>query len=169
MIAQGKDWQSAKVAAFFLAKLSSAQHNYPMHEQKLLAGVETMLQHCNILQGVEFTWVTDHKGLTHILDQTGLTGRQACWLKKLSKFNFHVLYVSGAENVLPDALSHLYEFDALGTIHASGEYLQHDLLLDDQDDWHAPAVISASLLVSLEALALMPDDGKLWHRCIVED
>ena len=58
VVAQGPDWKSAQVAAFYSAKMSSAQQNYPVHEQEMLAGVETMLQHRDILQGAHFTWVT---------------------------------------------------------------------------------------------------------------
>jgi len=95
--------------------MSSAQRNYPVHEQELLAGVETMLRHRDVLQGAKFTWVTDHKSLEHVLTQKGLSGRQARWLEKLSEFDFGVQYVPGEENVLPDALSCIYEFDAPGT------------------------------------------------------
>lgn len=104
VVAQGNDWKTAKVAAFYSAKLSSAQRNYPVHEQ-------------------EFTWVTDHKSLTYLMDQKDLSGRQARWLEKLAGFDFDVQYVPGVENVLPDALSRLYEFDAPGTIRAPSEYL----------------------------------------------
>jgi len=105
VVAQGRDWKGAKVAAFYSAKMSSAQCNYPIHEQELMVGVETMLRHRDILQGVKFTWVTDHKSLTHILDQKGLSGRQARWMEHLSEFDFEVLYVLGKKNILPDALS----------------------------------------------------------------
>lgn len=104
-IAQGKDWKTAKVAAFYSAKMSSAQRNYPVHEQELLAGVETMLRHRDIL-----------------LEQKDLSGRQARWLEKLAEFDFEVKYVPGVENVLPDALSRMYEFDAPGTIRSPSEY-----------------------------------------------
>lgn len=46
---------------------TSAQCNYPVHKQELTVGVGTMLRHCDILQGVRFTWVTDHKSLNYIL------------------------------------------------------------------------------------------------------
>jgi len=105
IIAQGQEWKSARVAALYLAKMSSVQQNYSVHEQELLAGVETMLRHWDILQGIPFTWVTDHKSLTHILDQKGLSGHQAHWLEKLCKFDFKVKYVAEEENVLPDTLS----------------------------------------------------------------
>ncbi|KIN99114.1 hypothetical protein M404DRAFT_78798, partial [Pisolithus tinctorius Marx 270] len=131
VVAQGEDWKSAKVAAFYSAKMSSAQRNYPVHEQELLAGVETMLRHRDILQGVHFTWVTDHKSLTYLLDQKDLSGRQARWLEKLAEFDFEIKYVPGEENVLPDALSRMYEFDAPGTIRAHSEYLHHDLDVEE--------------------------------------
>ena len=116
VVAQGHTWKGAKVAAFYSAKMLSAQHNYPVHEQEMMAGIETMLRHRNILQGVRFTWVTDHKSLTYILDQKDLSGRQVRWLECLSKFDFQVLYVPGEENILPDVLSQMYEFDTPGTI-----------------------------------------------------
>lgn len=89
VIAQGPDWKSAKV-----------------DEQELLAGVETMLRHRDIL-----------------LTQKDLSGRQARWLEKLAEFDFTVQYVPGEENILPDALSRMYEFDEPGTIRAPSEYL----------------------------------------------
>jgi hypothetical protein len=54
VICQGKDWKSGKVAAFFSAKLNSAHQNYPVHEIEMLAGVEAMLRHHDILQGCHF-------------------------------------------------------------------------------------------------------------------
>src|ERR1700733_3453370 len=57
VIAQGPDWKLAHVAAFYSAKLNSAQQNYPVHEIELLAGIEIMLQHRDILQGTKFIWI----------------------------------------------------------------------------------------------------------------
>jgi hypothetical protein len=37
VICQGSDWKKAKVAAFFSAKLNSAQQNYSVHEIEMLA------------------------------------------------------------------------------------------------------------------------------------
>ena len=69
----------------------------------MLAGVETMLRHADILQGARFQWITDHKGLIHLLDQDKLSGRKARWLEKISSFDFTVVYVPGTENVLADS------------------------------------------------------------------
>ena len=108
VISQGKDWKSGNVSAFYLAKLNSAQRNYPVHEIEMLAGVETMLRHRDILQGVHFKWITDHKGLIYLLNQKNISGRQSRWLEKISSFIFKVIYVPGTENVLADALSRIY-------------------------------------------------------------
>jgi RNase H-like domain found in reverse transcriptase/Reverse transcriptase (RNA-dependent DNA polymerase) len=105
VVSQGKDWKDARVAAFYSAKLNSAQQNYPVHKIELMAGIETMLHHADILQGIRFKWVTDHKGLTHLLNQENLSGRHARWLEKISSFDFEVVYIPGNENVLADALS----------------------------------------------------------------
>lgn len=48
VVSQGDTWNGGRVAAFFSAKLSSAQMNYPVHEIEMLAGVEAMLRHRDI-------------------------------------------------------------------------------------------------------------------------
>jgi hypothetical protein len=53
VVCQGPDWKNAKVPAFFSAKLNSAQQNYPVHEIEMLAGIEAMLRHRDILQGCD--------------------------------------------------------------------------------------------------------------------
>ena len=112
-----------------------------------------MLRHRDILQGVHFVWVTNHKSLIHLLDQKGLSGQQARWLERLSEFDFKILYVPGEENILPDALSRMYEYDAPGTIRAPGEYLQCDLDIGNVLCASADTAISIPLLVGSEAVA----------------
>jgi hypothetical protein len=106
----------AIVATFYSAKMTPAQENYPVHEQELLIGIETMWHHWDILRGVHFTWIMDYKGLTHLLTQLDLSRRQARWLEKLSEFDFDIKYISGKENVFSDALSHIYVADKLGIV-----------------------------------------------------
>ena len=107
-------------------KLNSAQQNYPVHEQEMFAGVETMRRYKNLLLGTHFFWYTDHKGLIHLLKQKNLSGRQARWMETLSEFNFTIVYVEGTTNVLADALFRIYSNDASGTVCTSAEYAQHD-------------------------------------------
>ena len=131
LISQGDQWKTAKIAAFYSAKLNPAQQNYPVHEIEMLAGVETMLRHADILQGAKFKWLTDHKGLIYLLNQKNLSGRQARWLEKISSFTFEVVYIAGSENVVADALSRMYSNDSAGTKRARSEYTYHDVVNDD--------------------------------------
>lgn len=144
VVSQGATWKSAKVAAFFSAKLNPAQCNYAVHEQEMLAGVETMLRHRDILQGAKFTWLTDHKGLIHLLNQKNVSGRQACWLEKIGEFDFEVKYIPGEENLLPDALSRMYTFDRPDVARVPSEYAEHDE--DDGDETHTAHLASIPLL-----------------------
>lgn len=47
-VIQGEHWNKGVVCAFFSAKLSSVQQNYPVHEIEMLAGVESMMRHHDI-------------------------------------------------------------------------------------------------------------------------
>lgn len=150
-ISQGEDWHNAKVAAFYSAKLNSAQQNYPVPKIEMLAGIETMLCHWNILQGTKFRWYTDHKGLVTLLAQRNLSGRQAHWLEKISEFDFEVVYVPGAKNILSDALSRIYLQDAPSTVRARSEYTYHDVINNDALGDH---LISMPLLVGKEGVSM---------------
>ena len=126
LVSQGENWKEAKITAFYSAKLNPAQQNYPTHEIEMLAGVETMLRHVDILQEVKFKWLTDHKGLIYLLNQKNLSGRQARWLEKISSFTFEVVYIAGSENMVADALSRIYSNDSSGTVRARSEFTYHD-------------------------------------------
>lgn len=153
VVCQGDNWKTAKVAAFFSAKLNPAQQNYPVHEIEMLAGVETMLRHRDILQGARFKWLTDHKGLEYLFTQKDLSGRQARWIQKCSGFNFEIIYVKGTENVLADALSRMYSNESPGTVRARSEYSFHD---DSQKEklTFASNAISMPVITGLEAMAI---------------
>ena len=96
----------------------------------MLAGVETMLQHMDILQGAHFKWLTNHKGLVHLLNQKNLSGRQAHWLEKISAFVFEVVYIIGSENMVADMLSCMYANDSPGTMRTMGEFTLHNVVDD---------------------------------------
>jgi len=156
IVSQGHDWKTADVTVFYSAKLNSAQQNYPVHEIEMLAGVETILRHRNILQDVKFQWYTDYKGLIHLLKQKNLSGRQACWMEKISEFDFEVIYVPGFENILSDALSRLYSYDGPGTVHAHSEYTYHDIIDNDGLEVHS---VLMPLLIGLEAASISLGDS----------
>ena len=155
LVSQGEDWRTAKVAAFYSAKLNPAQQNYPVHEIEMLAGVETMLRHRDILQGARFKWITDHKGLIHLLRQKNLSGRQARWCEKISEFDFDIVYIPGIENVVADALSGMYSNDSSGTICVESEYTYFDVVNDDADigtlnDVTIPILAGIDALVAIQ-------------------
>ena len=145
LVSQGSDWRDAKIAAFYSAKLNSAQQNYPVHEIEMLAGIETMLRQRDLLQGASFKWITDHKGLIHLMKQKNLSGRQARWLEKISEFDFEVIYVPGTENVVADALSRLYSNDDSRTVRSRSEYTYFDVLDEDQPETSIPMPILAGI------------------------
>ena len=72
-VSQGNDPEMAKVVGFWSGKWNSAQQNYPVHEQELLALVETLKRFRGILYGTTFTVRTDHKALTHLMSQQNLS------------------------------------------------------------------------------------------------
>ncbi|KAG9222102.1 hypothetical protein CCMSSC00406_0009287 [Pleurotus cornucopiae] len=149
VVAQGEDWQKARVAAFYSAKLNSAQQNYPVHEIEMLAGIESMLRHRDILQGCHSKWLTDHKGLVHLLRQKNLSGRQARWIEKISEFDFEPVYIPGVENILSDALSRMYSNEPSDIVRARSEYTYFDVV-EGQDK--VEDVASMPILVGLEAM-----------------
>ena len=121
------------MAAFYLVKLNSTQHNYPVHKVEMLAGVETILRHRDVLLGVHFKWVMDHKGLVHLLNQKNLSGRQAWWLEKIAIFNYDMEYVLESENVLANALSQIYAVDSMDWLQSWTEYTYFDVIDDDSN------------------------------------
>ena len=145
VVSQGIDWKTAKVAAFYSAKLNNAQRNYPVHEIEMLAGIETMLRHKDVLQGVHFKWVTDHKGLIYLLNQKAVSGRQARWLEKISSFVFEVVYAAGSENVLADALSRMYSNDSVGTDRTRSEFTMYDVSDDEADVLQTDMILLAGM------------------------
>jgi transposase InsO family protein/uncharacterized protein YjiS (DUF1127 family) len=91
--------------AFMSHKLNSAERNYPVHEQELLAIVQALREWRHYLHGCEFEVVTDHNSLKYFLSQPTLSARQARWAERLSEFKFNVVHRPGKLNDVADALS----------------------------------------------------------------
>lgn len=123
VFSQGNDYQKANVIAFWSGKFNAAQQNYPVHEQELLAIVESLKRFSHLLQGLKFRIYTDHKGLEWITTQKKLSPRQARWLEVLSEFDFEIIHIPGVDNILADSLSRMYSDDHPGTVRAPSEYV----------------------------------------------
>lgn len=123
ILSQGEDLQTAKIISFWSGKFSSAQQNYPVHEQELLAIVESLKRFRPQLLGVKFRICTDHKALEHIMTQRHLSPRQHRWVDILNQFDFTIYYIPGETNTMADALSRIYSDEPEGVVRATSEYI----------------------------------------------
>lgn len=80
-------------------------------------------------------------------------------MEKISSFNFEVMYVPGSENVVVEALSHLYSNDSVGMVHAPSEYVYHDVSDNDTSD----LMTSMPLLAGMEAV-IATQRGERIHK-----
>ncbi|KAF9441470.1 hypothetical protein P691DRAFT_683786, partial [Macrolepiota fuliginosa MF-IS2] len=86
------------------------------------------------------------------LKQQNLSGRQAHWMVKMSKFDFEIIYVPEAENIVSDTLSCLYSNNGVGTVQAPSEYTYHDVVDVDQ---MLSNLVTMPLLVGMEGKAML--------------
>ena len=93
--------------AFFSVKLDAAQSKYSAFDRELLA-VYLSIRHFRwILEGRKFHVFSDHKplqGALHRIAQTG-TARQQRHFAFVAEFTSDIRHISGASNVVADALS----------------------------------------------------------------
>jgi len=93
VISQGHDLVTVSIIAFWSRKFNSAQQNYPVHEQELLAIIKSLKRFHNLLHGAHFRVFTDHKALEYIQTQHNLSLWQMRWLETLSDYNFSIAYI----------------------------------------------------------------------------
>ena len=99
---QGKGLQPI---AFMSKKMLDAETRYPVHEQELLAIINSLSNWRHYLSGRKFTLLTDHKSLQHFKTQPQLSGRQSRWKDVIANFDFDIEYIEGKSNVVADGLS----------------------------------------------------------------
>ena len=99
--------QGLQPIAYLSKKMLSAERNYPVHEQELLAIVIALKEWRHHLSGVAFTIrvITDHKSLIHLQTQPHLSPRQRRWQEFMQQFNFIIEYQEGKHNAVADGLS----------------------------------------------------------------
>jgi hypothetical protein len=100
----GRGWQPL---AFYSKKLSPAEIKYSTFDRELLAAFLTIRHFRFLLEGRQFTLLTDHKPL--VASMTRVTpphsARQQRHLAFVSEFTTDLRHTPGTENVVADALS----------------------------------------------------------------
>lgn len=91
--------------AFESRMLTTAEKNYPTHEQELLAIVHCCKVFRCYIEGRDVTIRTDHASLKFLPTQKHLSRRLCRWLEFLETLNLNYEYKPGKLNVVADALS----------------------------------------------------------------
>jgi hypothetical protein len=100
----GRGWQPL---AFYSKKLSSAEIKYSTFERELLAAFLTIRHFRFLLEGRQFTLLTDHKPLVATMSRVTppQSARQQRHLAFVSEFTTDLRHTPGSENVVANALS----------------------------------------------------------------
>ena len=97
--------QERKAVAYASRQLNVHERNYLTHDLELAAIVFALKIWRHYLYGAQFRVFSDHKSLKYLFDQKELNMRQRRWMEFLKDYDFELLYHSGKENVVADALS----------------------------------------------------------------
>ena len=91
--------QDDRPLAYFSRKFNSAEANYSVGEQELLALHDALLHWRCYLEGPEVKLITDHCPLRYLKTQPMLSRRQARWMELFSRFHYSIEYRPGRKNV----------------------------------------------------------------------
>ena len=95
--------------AFASKSLNPAQVNYPATRRELLAIVFAVSRFRNWLYAQRFTLFCDHSALSYLFTGKHESRMLNYWAYILCEYNFTIVHRPGILNVLPDALSRLYD------------------------------------------------------------
>lgn len=112
--------QNQKPIAYLSHKLSAAERNYSTHEKEQLAIITALREWRHYLLGTHVKIETDHMSLKYLQTQPNLSPRQARWQEFLSQYDIEIIYKSGKQNIIADALSrrsdHQSEINNINTV-----------------------------------------------------
>ena len=103
--------QDERPLAYFSRKFNSAESNYSVGEQELLALHDALLTWRCYLEGPDVLLIIDHCPLRYLKTQPMLSRRQARWLELLSRFHFNIEFRPRHKN-MADPLSRYHVGDA---------------------------------------------------------
>lgn len=97
--------QNQRPIAYFSQQLSHLHRLRSIYERELMAFVLAIQKWCPYLLGLKFLVRTDQRSLKYLLEQRLVAPYHQKWLSKLLGYNFDIVYKSGIENQVVDALS----------------------------------------------------------------
>ena len=100
--------QEGHPLAFISKTLGPKHKSLSVYDKELLAIVFAVTYWGHYLSSGPFEVRTDHKTLSHLMQQKLTTPGQLSWLSKLMAFDFEITYKKGVENVVADALSRVH-------------------------------------------------------------
>ena len=104
VLAQEKDGQQVPIS--FASRVSrGAESNWCARELETLSLVWSIDHFREFLYGKAFVLQSDHHSLQWLLELKNPQGKFARWIEKLSEYEFKVVYLPGAKNVVADTLS----------------------------------------------------------------
>ena len=107
VLSQVDDASNELPIAFMSKKFSSAECNWPAHEQELYAIKLALAKWRPYLHGKHFDVFTDNSACKWFLNTPILTPKMTRWLDFFGRFDFTLHHRPGRENVVADAFSRL--------------------------------------------------------------
>jgi len=90
--------------------MNAAQRNYSVSEKECLALVWALEHFNTYVEGHEYTCLTDHAALTHLINnKESKNQRITRWVLRLQPYHLRIQYIKGSKNNLADLLSRKHE------------------------------------------------------------
>ncbi|CAB0039242.1 unnamed protein product [Trichogramma brassicae] len=103
------DHRRSRGLCFASRTLNKAERNYSVTERECLAVLWAIQKFRPYVEGYRFRVITDHSSLRWLHNLRNPTGKLSRWSLELQQFDYIVEHRKGTNNVVPDALSRLYE------------------------------------------------------------
>jgi hypothetical protein len=105
-------WSSnIRYVSLIARSLKPSEKNYPPNHSELLAIIWALQNLHPYVYGVHFIITTDHKPLASLFSFPNLSNFVRRNLETLLTYDFNIMFIPGIDNILPDALSRLYNED----------------------------------------------------------
>lgn len=138
---------------FYSTKLSEREARYKVYDRELFAIFRAVKYFSHLIEGRELIILTDHKPLTHAFEQKSdhACDRVARQLEEICRHSTRIVYISGEENVVADALSRIRTIDMPVIVSTQ------ELAESQKDDEELNLLVEPPSSTSLQLLGLRVD------------